>query len=219
MLRLLYMETWSQSLWVVKALSVASDDSGPPGLGVGPIPVQQVTGNPPTGIPLLVSCCCSVWSFLDLRRLAATNTMTAMTTVPQIAALAAIVILSMLLDGVVTVRTSRHWLYGTVSGVTTTSSKEITHTTMHSWNRRRMLHVYIMCVKSDCCRVVDVTESTKIFLKFSTTLLPFCMVAMAVKMMCQYCGMADRCGSYLFFYHFITCINFDLLILGLFCCY
>lgn len=40
--------------------------------------------------------------------LAATNTMTAMTTVPQIAALAAIVILSILLAGDVTVRTSLH---------------------------------------------------------------------------------------------------------------
>ena len=128
-LRLLYTDTWSQSLWLVNALSVASDDNGP-GLDAG----QQATGRPPTGSPTLPlpACSASVCSLRDLRRLAATNTITAITTVPHIAALAAIVILSMLLVGDITVRTSLHWLYGTVSGVTFISSREITHTTMHS---------------------------------------------------------------------------------------
>ena len=82
-----------------------------------------------------------------------------------------------------------------------------------------MLHVYVLCMKSDCCHMVGVTESTRNFIKFTVTLLSLCMIAMAVKMTCMYCGMADGCDSYLFLYHFITCINFDLLSLGLFCCY
>jgi len=75
-------------LWEVKALRVAREDSGP-GLEAG----QQATGSPGTGRAALLSV--SVCNLRDLRRLAATNTMTAMTTVPQMAALAAMVILSM----------------------------------------------------------------------------------------------------------------------------
>jgi len=49
--------------------------------------------------------------------------------------------------------------------------------------------------------MVDVTESTKKkFIKFTVTLLPLCIVAVAVNMMCRYCGMADRCDSNLFLY-------------------
>lgn len=63
---------------------------------------------------------------------AAMNIMTATIIVPQIAALAAIVILSMFDVVDDSVRTSRHCEYGTVSGDTLISSSEITQTTMHS---------------------------------------------------------------------------------------
>jgi len=53
-------------------------------------------------------------------------------------------------------------------------------------------------MKGDCCQMVDVTESTKNFIKFTVTLLPLCMVAMAVKMTCKYVGMASRCDSNFF---------------------
>lgn len=59
---------------------------------------------------------------------------TATTIVAQIAALAAIVILSMFEVGEFSVLTSRHWLYGTFAGVMLVSSSEITQTTMHSCN-------------------------------------------------------------------------------------
>lgn len=62
------------------------------------------------------------------------KTITATMIVPQIAALAAIVILSMFDVAAVTVRTSLHCVYGTVSGDTFISSSEMTHTTMHSWD-------------------------------------------------------------------------------------
>lgn len=68
----------------------------------------------------------------DLLRLVATKTITAIIIVPHMAADAAIVILSMLDVDAETVRTSRHWLYGTVSGETFISSRDITQTTMHS---------------------------------------------------------------------------------------
>lgn len=63
---------------------------------------------------------------------AAMNIMTATIIVPQMAALAAIVILSIFDVGDDSVRTSRHWAYGTLSGVTFSSSNEMTQTTMHS---------------------------------------------------------------------------------------
>lgn len=63
---------------------------------------------------------------------AAMNIMTATIIVPQMAALAAIVILSIFDVGDDSVRTSRHCEYGTLSGVTFNSSNEITQTTMHS---------------------------------------------------------------------------------------
>lgn len=60
------------------------------------------------------------------------NMMTATIMVPHMAALAAIVILSMFDEDDDSVRTSRHCEYGTFSGVTFSSSSDITHTTMHS---------------------------------------------------------------------------------------
>uniref|UniRef100_A0A182Q3W2 Uncharacterized protein n=1 Tax=Anopheles farauti TaxID=69004 RepID=A0A182Q3W2_9DIPT len=117
----------------LNAESVASEPSGPLGLGVGP---QQLTGRPAIGRALF--CCDSDCSFFErlLKRilrcrqkrsmdgcggrycdprckpylLAAINTITATMIVPQMAALAAIVILSMLDAGEATVRTSRHWV-------------------------------------------------------------------------------------------------------------
>lgn len=68
---------------------------------------------------------------LDTYLPAAMNIMTATIIVPQIAALAAIVILSMF-DVGESVLTSRHCEYGTLSGDTFNSSNDITHTTMHS---------------------------------------------------------------------------------------
>lgn len=79
-------------------------------------------------------CWWSSCSFLERRRDAAMNMITAMTIVPQMAADAAMVILSMLDAADETVRTSRHCAYGTVSGVTLMSSNDTTHTTMHSCN-------------------------------------------------------------------------------------
>lgn len=123
------------TLCVLKAFNVAKDDNGPPGLAVGPSPVQQFTGNPAIGIPAFEPIFCCWMSCILRERLldAAMNTITAMTMVPQIAALAAMVILSMLDVEEATVRTSRHWEYGTVSGVTLISSSEITQTTIHSY--------------------------------------------------------------------------------------
>lgn len=57
---------------------------------------------------------------------------TATIIVPQMAALAAIVILSIFEEDEDNVRTSLHCEYGTVSGVTLISSNEMTQTTMHS---------------------------------------------------------------------------------------
>lgn len=95
---------------------------------VGP---QQLTGNPAIGNGLF--CCeCIDCSFLDLLLLAAIKTITATIIVPQIAALAAIVILSIFDVCDETVLTSRHCEYGTVSGDTFNSSNDITQTTIHS---------------------------------------------------------------------------------------
>lgn len=63
---------------------------------------------------------------------AAMNIITATMIVPQIAALAAIVILSMFDVADESVLTSRHCEYGTLSGVTFNSSNDITQTTIHS---------------------------------------------------------------------------------------
>lgn len=60
------------------------------------------------------------------------NIITATMIVPHIAALAAIVILSMFEVGDDNVRTSLHCEYGTLSGVTFNSSNDITQTTIHS---------------------------------------------------------------------------------------
>jgi hypothetical protein len=59
---------------------------------------------------------------------------TAMTTVPQMAALAAMMILSMCEAACGSVRISRHCGNGTVSGVTLLSSSETTQTTKLSCN-------------------------------------------------------------------------------------
>lgn len=93
---------------MLKALRVANDDNGSPGLAG--IPLQQLTGNPAIGIPCFIPifCWCSSRSFLDRLLEAAMKTITATTMVPQIAALAAIVILSMLEEAEDTVRTSLH---------------------------------------------------------------------------------------------------------------
>lgn len=119
---------------LLNAFSVAKDERGPPGLVFGPMPGQQLIGNPVIGNAVFkpIFCWCNSWSFFERLLDAATNTITAITIVPQIAALAAIVILSILEEAEVTVLTSRHCEYGTFSGVTFISSKDTTHTTMHS---------------------------------------------------------------------------------------
>jgi hypothetical protein len=70
----------------------------------------------------------------SLHRLQQMNTITATTTVMQMAELAAMMILSMCDWRADSVRTSRHCVYGTVSGVMCVSSSETTQTMMHSLN-------------------------------------------------------------------------------------
>lgn len=96
-----------RTLALLNALSAANDDRGSVGL---PGIVQQFTGRPEIGIPCLIPNFCWLSSriFFDLLLEAAIKMMTARKMVPQIAALAAIVILSMLEETDDTVLTSRH---------------------------------------------------------------------------------------------------------------
>ena len=78
------------------------------------------------------------WSFslLALRfRLQQMKMTTATMTVAQMAALAAMMILSMCDAASSSMRISRHWANGTVSGVTFESSSDTTHTTRLSYYR------------------------------------------------------------------------------------
>ena len=125
MLLELYMDSWSQSL------------------GVMAIPMPRfptlvmlfVTCEPTKelGVPATVGARTllrrSFSLFIALLRLQQMKMTTATTTVPQIAALAAIIILSIWVDAGVSVRISRHWPNGTVSGVTVLSSSDTTQTT------------------------------------------------------------------------------------------
>ena len=142
MLRPLYMDIWSQSALVKPGGwpgTVWCREANDP---------KEAKGGPPAAAARKPACPLASASLVrgaikpedderSLHRLQQMNTITATTTVMQMAELAAMMILSMWDWRTDSVLTSRHCPYGTVSGVMWVSSSDTTHTMMHSFRSKQ----------------------------------------------------------------------------------